>query len=186
MNFRKSGLLLLLVLISGLSLTTPAAANNQLIVATAFDANRSERPGSQVADLAIPSYPSRQGNERSLTAASINLTTPSFSEKWVNGGLNTFAPNKSALVALHTYYGKTAVSLMLGGLAGGALVAGLPGAIVGAVGGNLLANRFNAAQTDIGELINAGATQGGCRITVVDEFPIASLASQTQATTHNR
>ncbi|WP_270756916.1 hypothetical protein [Levilactobacillus brevis] len=57
---------------------------------------------------------------------------------------------------------------------------------MGTVGGNLMANRFNAAQADIGELINAGATQGGCRITLVDEFPIANLASQTQATTQNR
>lgn len=183
MNFRKNRLLLLLVLISGLSLTPPAFADKHLIAATSLNASHSEQLGRQFTELAIPLH---LNNRLMPTAASSSQPTSTFYEKWVNGGLNTFAPNKSALVALHTYYGKIAVSLMLGGPAGGALVAGLPGAVVGTVGGNLMANRFNTAQADIGELINAGATQGGCRITLVDEFPIASLASQTQATTHNR
>lgn len=54
MNFRKTRLLLLLVLISGLSLTPPAFADKHLIAATSLNANHSEQLGRQFTELAIP------------------------------------------------------------------------------------------------------------------------------------
>ncbi|HJD99158.1 hypothetical protein [Levilactobacillus brevis] len=105
----------------------------------------------------------------------------SFSEKWVNGGLNDFAGKKSALPELRSYYGKTAASSALIGAGGGATVGGLPGAIIGAIGGQVAYTRFNDAQNDMKRWIRKDSSKGGCRVTATDEFPIASLGSQKQA-----
>lgn len=104
----------------------------------------------------------------------------SFSEKWVNGGLNDFAYKKSALPDLQAYYGKTAGSTAVLGAGGGGAIGGWVGAIVGAVGGTVASGYFRDAQKDMKKWINKGSSKGGCRVTLTDEFPISYLSSQKQ------
>ncbi|MFC6288599.1 hypothetical protein [Levilactobacillus angrenensis] len=111
----------------------------------------------------------------------------SFSEKFVNGGLNDFAYKKSGLADLRSYYGKTALSLKgLGATSGAAagaaagFLGSAVGALVGMVGGTVIGGHFDEAQRDMKKWISKGSSKGGCRVTATDEFPIASLGSQKQ------
>ncbi len=63
----------------------------------------------------------------------------------------------------------------------GVISAGLFGAIFGAGAGGILSVRSGSAQSDVKTMINNGKSKGGCRITLTDEFPIASLTSTSQS-----
>lgn len=111
-----------------------------------------------------------------------SITKPaSVHEKIVKGGVNDFAGSTSALAKLRTYYGLIQDELVTGGAVVGVISAGLFGAIFGAGAGGILSVRSGSAQSDVKTMINNGKSNGGCRITLTDEFPIASLTSTSQS-----
>lgn len=111
-----------------------------------------------------------------------SITKPAaVQEKFIDGGINDFAKSKSALAKLRTYYGKCyALSVTAGSIAG-ATFGGPMGAVAGVFGGSVLGTRCSQAQSDVKRMINKGRSKGGCRMTITDEFPIASINSKKQA-----
>ncbi|MBF0799112.1 hypothetical protein IR166_28785 [Enterococcus faecalis] len=104
-----------------------------------------------------------------------------YSTKFVNGGVNSFATNKSGLQQLRTDLATTATLLLANGTVGGAAVAGPLGALLGLVGGGILGSTVRSASNTIQSWINVGSSKGGVRVTLVEQFPISSLNSQSQA-----
>ncbi|EGO2842887.1 hypothetical protein IBQ15_002643 [Enterococcus faecalis] len=104
-----------------------------------------------------------------------------FSEKFVNGGYNAFADNKSGMVALRDELGTTATLLQANGTLGGAIAGGPAGALIGLVRATILATYFRNANGHMKEWIAVGSSKGGIRITVTDEFPIAQLDTVEQS-----
>lgn len=104
-----------------------------------------------------------------------------FSEQLVNGGYNAFATSRSGMESLRSGYGTTAALLVANGTVGGAMAGGPAGALVGAIGANVLAGYFRSANSDMKRWLDVGSSKGGCRITLTEEFPISSLGSTTQS-----
>lgn len=61
------------------------------------------------------------------------------------------------------------------------MAGGPPGALVGAIGANVLADYFRSANSDMKRWLDVGSSKGGCRIILTEEFPISSLGSTTQS-----
>ncbi|KPG72200.1 hypothetical protein [Enterococcus sp. RIT-PI-f] len=117
-----------------------------------------------------------EGAEISVAKASVQYTC-----KFVNGGLNSFATTKTGLQQLRTDLATTATLLLTNGTLGGATIAGPLGALVGLVGGGILGQTARGASNTMQSWINAGSSKGGVRITIVEQFAISNINSQTQA-----
>lgn len=104
-----------------------------------------------------------------------------YSTKFVNGGVNSYASNKSGMGQLRSDLAMTATLLLTDGTLGGAAIAGPLGALVGLLGSGILGNRCSGASNTMKSWINVGSSRGGVRITLTEQFAISSLNSQKQS-----
>lgn len=104
-----------------------------------------------------------------------------FSERFHVGGLNVFASNRSALQYGRSELAVTSTLLQMNGTLIGAKVGGPAGALLGLIGGSILASRFRSGSNTMRRWIDVGSNRGGSRMTASEEFPISSLATISQA-----
>ncbi|MBF8808741.1 MAG: hypothetical protein IC227_11480 [Enterococcus lacertideformus] len=103
------------------------------------------------------------------------------SETFYVGGYNVFASNQSALNYCRTQLATTATLLQANGTLGGALLGGPAGALIGLLGATILAGRFRDGSSTMKSWINVGSSKGGSRMTLTEEFPIATLNTTYQS-----
>lgn len=103
------------------------------------------------------------------------------SETFYVGGYNIFASTKTALEYCRTQLSHTATLLQTAGTLTGSVLGGPAGALLGLLGATILASRFRDGSATMRSWINVGSTKGGSRMTLTEEFPIATLNTTSQS-----
>ena len=113
--------------------------------------------------------------------AEVTVLATGVSHSLVNGGVNSFATNKTAMKTLANTYTNNANIAVAGGTLVG-LPLGVFGALVAAFSSGALASKFTNAANIMNSWYSSSATQGGVRLTLTETFAISSASSTAKAT----
>ena len=109
-------------------------------------------------------------------ATVVSAQAASYSQKFVNGGVNAFAHSNSGLHILYGDLREAALKVRVGGVVGGSL-GGVIGGLIGGVSGYALSRNIYKAADGVYEFIDKGYKAGGARFTLTNGFPIGYLTS---------
>lgn len=99
----------------------------------------------------------------------------------VNGGVNAFATNKTAMKSLANTFSQQAQAITVGGIAVGMPFAGY-GALITGLSASAVGAKFSDASRIMNEWYNSSASRGGVRMTVTEQRPISSPTATAKAT----
>lgn len=110
--------------------------------------------------------------------ATVTRAADAFSEKFVNGGVNTYATTYTGLNAIRDNF--SAAGTLVGGSVGAAAFGG-PIGIAYSLFGTPIAAQFLRGAEVASDWIQGGHTSGGVRVTYTDAFAIDNINSQLEA-----